>query len=145
MPVAAPKRWTSRSLIHMFLPELFRSPKHIQESTGVRKEKVPVDADEIIYRCRKRNEKMEKGIILDYRLKIGAQGQPKRSLWSVATGEWVPQHRVKFGTIFPLDLGSVVAREVSSRISPRAIDNGMMFPQPVWAAFNKVRVAFVFF
>lgn len=85
---------------------------------------------------------MLKSMCHDFKLDLEKpKGTLKGSLWSVATGEWVPRHYLKLDTIFPFALGPMIAQEVSSRIFFRGVHNGMLLPPAVWGAFNNVSVA----
>lgn len=123
----------------MFLPHLFRKPRNAAESTGVRKEKVPLDAHEHhLYRTRKTN-KMIKGIWSEFALRANVPADaPDEAVWSIATGEWVPRYKLKLGYIFPVSLGPMVCREISHRINFRGPHNGLLIPPTVREAIDEV-------
>lgn len=141
-PIKPPPRWTARSLTAMFMPHMFRNARHPQESTGVRKEKVPLDADQHQQYIKRKREKLTKAICHDFKLNLEIPATvPKRHWWSVATGEWVPKHYLKLDTFFPYSLGPQVAQEVSRRIQFTASHNGMLLPPAVWGPYNDVSIA----
>lgn len=142
MAIKPPPRWTARSLTAMFMPHMFRNARHPQESTGVRKEKVPLDADQQQQYIKRKMQKLEKAINHDFKLNREIPATiPKGRVWSVATGEWVPRHYLKLDTFFPYSLGPTVAQEVSGRIHLLGSENGMLLPPAVWGPFNDVSIA----
>lgn len=139
MSVKPPQRWTPRSLTAMFLPHLFRKARNPGESTGVRKEKVPLDANENHLYIKRKESKMARHIRTEFGLNgPRPEGVPKTSMWSIATGEWVPEHQLKLTYVFPFSLGPMVAQEVSRRIYFRNTTNGMLIPTAVGRAFDDV-------
>jgi hypothetical protein len=125
----------------MFMPHLFRPSRNFAEAIGPKKEKVPLDADLNHLYIKRKEEKMLKAMCHDFKLDLEKpKGTPKGSIWSVATGEWVPRNELKLDTIFPFALGPMIAQEVSSRIFFRGVHNGMLLPPAVWGAFNNVSV-----
>ncbi|KAI7778310.1 hypothetical protein LA080_002419 [Diaporthe eres] len=136
MSVKPPPRWTSRSLTAMFLPHLFRKSRNAAEAIGPLKERVPLDAHESHMFIKRRGAKMVKAIRSDFRLTDKPLGEPKGHVWSIATGEWVPEHMLKLHYIFPFSLGPMVAQHLSTRIKMRGSNNGMLIPPAVGRALN---------
>lgn len=140
MSVKPPPRWTSRSLTAMFLPHLFRKSRNAAEAIGPFTEKVPLDAHENHMFIKRKGAKMVKAIRSDFRLTYRDKPLevPKGHVWSIATGEWVPEHMLKLHYIFPISLGPMVAEHVSTRIRLRGSNNGMLIPPAVGQALNDV-------
>lgn len=122
----------------MFLPSLFRKSRNAAEAIGPFKEKVPLDAHENHMFTKRRGAKMVKAIRSNFRLTDKPLGEPKGHVWSIATGEWVPEHMLKLHYIFPFSLGPMVAQHLSTRIIMRGFNNGMLIPPAVGRALNDV-------
>lgn len=123
----------------MFLPHLFRKARNHAEAIGVFKERVPLDAHENHEYIKRKEAKMVKAIRSHFRLTFDRPlEEPKNHLWSIATGEWVPEHLLKLHYIFPFSLGPMVAQHVSTRIAWRGSHNGMLIPPAVGRALNDV-------
>lgn len=123
----------------MLLPHLFRKARNHAEAIGPFKERVPLDAHEHHSYIKRKEMKMAKAIRFDYRLNVNKPlGQPKGHIWSVATGEWVPEHLLKLHYIFPFSLGPMVAEQVSTKIQFRHSNNGMLIPPAVGQALSDV-------
>ncbi|KAK7716453.1 hypothetical protein SLS64_003607 [Diaporthe eres] len=142
MSVKPPPRWTSRSLTAMFLPHLFRKSRNAAEAIGPFTEKVPLDAHENHMFIKRKGAKMVKAIRSDFRLTYRDKPLevPKGHVWSIATGEWVPEHMLKLHYIFPFSLGPMVAEHVSTRIRLRGSNNGMLIPPAVGQALNDTTI-----
>ncbi|KAG6361142.1 hypothetical protein INS49_009366 [Diaporthe citri] len=137
MSVKPPPRWTSRSLTAMLLPHLFRKARNHAEAIGPVKERVPLDAHENHMFIKRREAAMVKAIRSQSRLTFDRpQEEPKNHLWSIATGEWVPEYLLKLHYIFPFSLGPMVAEQVSTRITWRGSNNGLLIPTAVGRALN---------
>lgn len=137
--ITPPRLWTPRSLTSMFLPHVFRKMRRFQEATGPSTEKVPMDAHENHVYVKRKNMNMAKGIRSAFRLNDQKPaGLPKGFVWSIATHEWVDEHRLKLEFVFPFSLGPTVAQEVSPRIQLRNPNNGMLIPPGIGNAYREV-------
>lgn len=142
MSVKPPRRWTARSLTVMFLPHLFRNPRNPAESIGPMKEKVPLDADKNHHFIKRKTEKTLKSMKSAFELNTRKpRDAPKGSVWSIATGGWVPENLLKLEYIFPFSLGPMIAQDVSRRIVFQNALNGMFIPPAIGLAFSEVSKA----
>ncbi|KAL1862662.1 hypothetical protein Daus18300_008460 [Diaporthe australafricana] len=139
MSMTAPQRWTPRGLMAKLVPHLFRKPRSANESVGPRSEKVPVDAN-VLHNFRlKKVKKMKKAMEVSFLLRGSKPlDTPRGTVWSVATGDFVPESSLRLEHIFPASLGPTVQEYISPRINIYSAFNGLLLPHAVGQAFNDV-------
>lgn len=121
------------------VPHLFRKPRSAGESLGPWSEKVPVDAN-VLHNYRvKKTKRMKKEMETMFLLRTSKPPDtPKGTVWSVATGEFVPQHSLRLEHIFPASLGPTVQKYVSPRSHIYSPRNGILLPNAAGQAFSDV-------
>lgn len=134
----APRRWTQRGLFQVLLPQFFRRPRTIAETLGAPKtHKVPLDAHDYHLFITRKQKRMKKHLYLLNTVGIRSRGvTSKQSVWSVATGEWVPRNEMHMTTLLSPTLGPGIANHITRDPSLWHAPNGLLLPEPIKQALD---------
>lgn len=147
MAMIRPRRWTPRGLVSGLLPQYFRRFKNPHELLGApRTVKVPLDADVYHHYISRKQEKFSKALRLRTNNFLSAppgQGIPKGSIWSVATGEWIPRDKMYPTHIFPPTLGETIFKYVTGYQTVWDGANGIFLPKPIKQALDDWAIVIV--